>query len=84
VTPRGLRVTEDNVPSLASDGCHPGTDVAGLGGFVDVLNLENVVGRHSRPPWLGRESPNWGQRAQGPFESWRRVSRVGSPGPTTR
>jgi hypothetical protein len=41
-----LRITEDDVAGLAADRRHPGTDVAGFGGLVDVLNFENVVGRH--------------------------------------
>jgi hypothetical protein len=46
----GLGITEDDVTSLAANARHPGTNVAGLGGLVDVLDLENVVARHSRPP----------------------------------
>src|SRR5690606_6146201 len=71
VTSRGLRITKDDVPGFASDGCHPCTDVAGLGGLVDVLDLENVVGRHSRPPLLGGESPNCRQATQGSFPGFR-------------
>jgi hypothetical protein len=41
-----LRVSEDDVAGLAADRRHPGADVAGLWGLVDVLNLENVVVRH--------------------------------------
>jgi hypothetical protein len=46
VATRRLRVSEDDVAGLSADRRHPGTDVAGLRGLVDVLNLENVVVRH--------------------------------------
>jgi hypothetical protein len=41
-----LGITEDDVAGFSADRRHPGTDVAGLRGLVDVLNFENVVGRH--------------------------------------
>jgi hypothetical protein len=46
VATRRLRVSKDDVAGLSADRGHPGTDVAGLRGLVDVLNFEHVVVRH--------------------------------------
>jgi hypothetical protein len=70
VATRGLGVTEHDVTSLAADARHAGTNVAGLVGLVDVLNLENVVGRHwTASAVMGGEHPNWGHAAQAPVSS---------------
>jgi hypothetical protein len=46
VAARRLRITQDDVAGHSADRRLPGTNVAGLRGLVDVLNLENVVVRH--------------------------------------
>jgi hypothetical protein len=56
VTARRLRVVEDDVPRLASDGRRRRTDVAGLGRPIDVLDFENVVAAHRSSAGSGRES----------------------------
>jgi hypothetical protein len=47
VATRRLRIVEDDVTRLSSDGCCRRADVSRLGRSIDVLDLENVVAAHS-------------------------------------
>lgn len=65
VPTRRLRVVENDVARLSTNGGGRSADVACLGRTIDVLDLENVVATHSFLRGSGRESRNAERPTQG-------------------
>lgn len=62
MAPGGLRIVENDVARLSTNGGGRSADVACLGRTIDVLDLENVVATHSFLRGVGASFATWNDR----------------------